>query len=181
MPTIRVKPKKGTFSAGCRRFLPRARRRVSLWFRPRCPRTSKEDSRCSTFLAIFFWAMAGVALAGCSSSRAIGDVTLGAGGAVMGNQLSHGSAAGTAVGAAGGVLLNEGVHYLANKQSQKAYMTGYDKGRSDAVKQQYWLQVSQQREDTRAGHIRLYPVQLPEQRIDGVIFQPTTKYLRIEE
>jgi len=24
-------------------------------------------------------------------------------------------------------------------------------------------------------------VQLPEQRIDGVTFQPTTKYLRIEE
>jgi hypothetical protein len=29
--------------------------------------------------------------------------------------------------------------------------------------------------------VNLYPVQLPEQRIDGVTFQPSTKYLRIEE
>jgi hypothetical protein len=38
-----------------------------------------------------------------------------------------------------------------------------------------------QRQRNQVGHLRLYPVQLPEQRIDGVIFQPSTKYLRIEE
>jgi hypothetical protein len=31
------------------------------------------------------------------------------------------------------------------------------------------------------GHVRLYEVHLPEQVIDGVIFQPTTQYLRIED
>jgi hypothetical protein len=31
------------------------------------------------------------------------------------------------------------------------------------------------------GRIRLYPVHLPEQIIDGVIFKPTTQNLRIEE
>jgi hypothetical protein len=31
------------------------------------------------------------------------------------------------------------------------------------------------------GRVRLYEVRLPEQVIDGVIFQPTTQNLRIEE
>ena len=72
-------------------------------------------------------------------------------------------------------------HYAAKKQSQKAYATGYDKGKSDAVKQQNWLYVSLQRQRNRISTVRLYPVQLPEQRIDGVTFHPSTKYLRIEE
>ena len=79
------------------------------------------------------------------------------------------------------VILSEGLHYAAKKQSDKAYAAGYDKGKSDAVKQQYWLYVSMQRQRNQVGSVRLYPVQLPEQRIDGVTFQPTTKYLRIEE
>ena len=87
----------------------------------------------------------------------------------------------TAAGAAGGVVVSETLHYAARKQSEKAYATGYDKGKSDAVKQQYWLYVSMQRQRNQVGSVRLYPVQLPEQRIDGVTFQPSTKLLRIEE
>jgi len=49
------------------------------------------------------------------------------------------------------------------------------------VKQQYWLYVSMQKQRNQVGSVRLYPVQLPEQRIDGVTFQPSTKFLRIEE
>jgi len=49
--------------------------------------------------------------------------------------------------------------------------------KSDAVKQQYWFYVSMQRQRNQVGSVRLYP----EQRIDGVMFQPSTKYLRIEE
>src|SRR5439155_12591064 len=33
----------------------------------------------------------------------------------------------------------------------------------------------------QVGSVRLYPVLLPEQHIDGVTFQPSTKFLRIEE
>ena len=58
---------------------------------------------------------------------------------------------------------------------------GNDNGKSDAVKQQYWLYVSMQKQRNLVGSVRLYPVQLPEQRIDGVTFQPSTKILRIEE
>ncbi len=119
--------------------------------------------------------------AGCAATRPIGDTVLGAGGAYLGHELSDGNPIATAAGAAGGVLLSEGMHYLAKKETQKAYAAGYDKGKSDAVKQQYWLYVSLQRQRNRVSNVRLYPVQLPEQRIDGVTFQPTTKHLRIEE
>lgn len=119
--------------------------------------------------------------AGCAATRPISDVALGAGGAYLGHELSNGDPVATAAGAAGGVILSEGLHYAAKKQAEKAYATGYDKGKSDAVKQQYWLYVSMQRQRNQVANVRLYPVQLPEQRIDGVIFQPTTKYLRIEE
>jgi hypothetical protein len=119
--------------------------------------------------------------AGCAATRPISDTALGAGGAYLGNELSHGSPLATAAGAAGGVILSEGLHYAAKSQSDKAFTTGYDKGKSDAVKQQYWLYIAMQKQRNQAGSIRLYPVQLPEQRIDGVTFQPSTKFLRIEE
>ena len=119
--------------------------------------------------------------AGCAATRPISDVALGAGGAYLGHELSDGDPLITAAGAAGGVIVSETLHYAAKEQAEKAYATGYDKGKSDAVKQQYWLYVSMQRQRNQVGSVRLYPVQLPEQRIDGVTFQPSTKLLRIEE
>ena len=128
-----------------------------------------------------FAAIAGGLLSGCAATRPITDTVLGAGGAYAGYELSGGSPLGTAAGAAGGVLVSEGANYLAKKSADKSYASGYDKGKSDAVKQQYWLYVSMQRQRSQNGVVRLYPVQLPEQRVDGVTFQATTKYLRIEE
>ena len=119
--------------------------------------------------------------AGCAATRPISDVPLGAGGAYLGHEISNGDPLVTAAGAAGGVIVSETLHYASRKQSEKAYASGYDKGKSDAVKQQYWLYVSMQRQRNQVGSVRLYPVQLPEQRIDGVTFQPSTKLLRIEE
>ena len=108
-------------------------------------------------------------------------MALGAGGAYLGHEISNGDPLVTAAGAAGGVVVSETLHYAAKKQADKAYATGYEKGKSDAVKQQYWLYVSMQKQRNQVGSVRLYPVQLPEQRIDGVTFQPSTKLLRIEE
>lgn len=85
----------------------------------------------------------------------------------------------TAAGAVGGVVGSKTLHYAEKKQAEKAYATGYDK--SDARKRQYWLSVTMQKRGDLVSSVRLYPVQLPEQRIDGVTFQPSTKYLRIEE
>lgn len=91
------------------------------------------------------------------------------------------SPAAIAAGAAGGVLISEGLHYAAKTQAEKSFVTGYDQGRSDAVKQQYWLYVAQQQQaGQRKAHVRLHEIHLPEQTIDGVIFQPTTQFLRIE-
>jgi hypothetical protein len=68
-----------------------------------------------------------------------------------------------------------------SQEARNGPARGNDKRKSDAVKQQYWLYVSMQRQRNQVGSICLYPVQLSEQRIDGVTFQPSTKLLRIEE
>jgi hypothetical protein len=120
-------------------------------------------------------------LSGCAASRPVGDAALGAGGAYAGYELSGGSPVGAVAGAAGGVLVSEGAQYVARKEQSKSYQTGYEKGRSDAVKQQYWLQISQQKTPLTDPNVRLYGIPVPEQTVDGAILQPTTKYLRIEE
>ena len=120
-------------------------------------------------------------LTGCAGTRTLSDVALGGGGAAIAGQMSDGNPAAIGAGAAGGVLLSEGIHYVARKEIAKSYQSGYEKGRSDAVKQQYWLYVSLQRTRNREDNVRLYEVHLPEQQIDGVIFKPTTRLLRIEE
>lgn len=155
---------------------------------PRCQRATAAQARegrgeekLTKYVTLSLILSLSLLLSGCAGTRPIGDALLGAGGGLLGHELSDGNPMATAGGAAGGVLLSEGLHYLAGKESQKAFATGYDKGKSDAVKQQYWLYVSLQRQRNRVSNVRLYPVQLPEQRIDGVTFQPTTKYLRIEE
>ena len=118
---------------------------------------------------------------GCAAVRPVSDMALGAGGGLLANQLSNGNPGITAAGAAGGVLLSEGGFYLAGKASDNAYTTGYEKGRSDAVKQQYWILIHQQQQQkTLPENISLYAIPVPEQNIDGTILNPTTKYLRIE-
>jgi len=132
---------------------------------------------------LILWSLVPLLITGCAATRPIGDVVLGAGGAFLGNELSHGNPAITAAGAAGGVLVSEGLHYASQKQSDKAYTTGYEKGRSDAVKQQYWILVNQQKEKAEQNqeNVRYYEIPVPEQTIDGAILNPTTKLLRIEE
>ncbi|MDX1951086.1 MAG: hypothetical protein SFY81_02815 [Verrucomicrobiota bacterium] len=119
---------------------------------------------------------------GCTTTRPISAVAMGAGGAALANELSDGDPLITAAGAAGGVVLSEGLHYAAKKQTEKAFVNGYEKGRSDAVKQQYWILVNQQKPTSgSSANVRLYQIPIPEQTIDGVTMKPTTKYLRIEE
>ena len=118
---------------------------------------------------------------GCAVVRPVTDMAAGAGGGVIANQLSHGNPGITAAGAAGGVLLSEGAYYLAGKATDKAYVNGYEKGRSDAVKQQYWILIHQQQQQrTPLENVSLYAIPIPEQTIDGTILNPTTKYLRVE-
>jgi len=120
-------------------------------------------------------------VAGCAAVRPVTDMAAGAGGGYIADKLSNGNPGITAAGAAGGVLLSEGGFYLAGKQATNAYNAGYDKGRSDAVKQQYWILIHQQQQQNSVPeNISLYAIPIPEQTIDGTILNPTTKYLRIE-
>jgi ADP-ribosylglycohydrolase len=122
-------------------------------------------------------------LTGCAATRPISDLAMGAGGAALASEFSHGNTAITAAGAAGGVLVSEGLHYASRKQAENAYTSGYEKGRSDAVKQQYWILVNQQKEKAEQNqeNVRYCEIPVPEQTIDGAILNPTTKLLRIEE
>ena len=134
-------------------------------------------------LHLIVLAIAPLVFAGCAATRPISDIALGAGGGALANELSHGNVAITAAGAAGGVLVSEGLHYASQKQADKEYANGYEKGRSDAVKQQYWILVNQQKEkaEQNQNNVRYYEIPVPEQTIDGAILNPTTKLLRIEE
>ena len=120
-------------------------------------------------------------LGGCSVTQPISDVAMGAGGGALADYFSNGNPAITAAGAAGGVAVSEGVGYIAKKEQSTAYQNGYDKGRSDAVKQQYWILIQQQQTPrVPPENVSLYAIPIPEQTIDGVTLEPTTKYLRIE-
>jgi hypothetical protein len=133
--------------------------------------------------AIPFILIIPIFLCGCSSiTQPATDVAMGAGGGALADYFSNGNPAITAAGAAGGVAVSEGLGYVERKEQNNAYLNGYEKGRSDAVKQQYWILVSQQKPPSgQSGGVRYYEIQIPEQTIDGVVFEPTTKYIRIEE
>jgi hypothetical protein len=120
-------------------------------------------------------------LCGCSSlTQPVSDVAMGAGGGALADYFSNGNPAITAAGAAGGVAVSEGLGYVERKEQNNAYSNGYEKGRSDAVKQQYWILVSQQKNPSgQSDGVRYYPIQIPEQTINGVILEPTTEYIRI--
>ena len=121
-------------------------------------------------------------LSGCAGlQRPLIDAGLGAGGAYLGNRLSHGNPWATAGGAAGGVLLGEGLQALQSRSQQSAYTDGYTAGRSDAVKQTYWSLQDRQKERPAAEAFRRYQVTIPAHVEDGVLLQPTQRVLRINE
>lgn len=138
--------------------------------------------KTKALIALLF---ASFSLIGCAGTTRVVTDTLGAGvGGFAANKLSHGNPLITAAGAAGGVLVGETLNYANDNHAKKTYAEGFDKGRSDAVKQQYWVMVNQQKAGEGNGvdeKISLYEIPVPEQQIDGVILKPTTKVLRIEE
>lgn len=122
-------------------------------------------------------------LTGCAGATRIATGALGAGvGGVAGNILGKGNPLATAAGAAGGVLLSETLNAASSANANKAMLEGYNKGRSDAVKQQYWIMQSQQRSmlDTQED-VSLFDIPLPEQQIDGALLRPRSATLRLHE
>lgn len=119
--------------------------------------------------------------AGSNSSRILTNTLSGAGGAIIGNKLSDGDIGWTAAGAAAGILTSEGIQHLGNKKNQKAYGTGYDKGRSDAVKQQYWLMVDAQSQESSNAEFTFYQIPVPEHQAVGTSLLPSLQSLRIQD
>ena len=122
-------------------------------------------------------------LTGCAGATRLATNALGAGiGGVAGNVLSDGDPLITGAGAVGGLLLGETLNYAHDANAGKVALEAYNKGRSDAVKQQYWIMENQQRGMLDSGEsISLYDIPLPEQEIDGAILNPRIATLRIQE
>ena len=119
--------------------------------------------------------------AGSTSSRVLSNTLSGAGGAIIGNKLSDGDIGWTAAGAAAGILTSESIQHLGNKKNQKAYGTGYDKGRSDAVKQQYWLMVDAQSQEATDAEFTFYQIPAPAHEAAGTSLLPSLQTLRIQD
>jgi len=127
--------------------------------------------------------IASLLLSGCAGvNRAVTDVVAVGAGGLAAHKLSKGDPLVTAAGAGAGLLLGETLNYANDARARKAYSTGVNKGRSDAVKQQYWIMVHQQRESGAIDkNISLFDVSLPEQQKDGALFNPTVRTLRFDE
>jgi hypothetical protein len=119
---------------------------------------------------------------GCAGiQRPLVDAAAAAGGGYLGDKLGHGSPIAIAAGAAGGVLLSEGVQAFKSHAEQSAFTNGYTLGRSDGVKQLYWNLQARQRDQSNAESYRLYEVTIPQHYEDGILLQPSTRILRIQE
>ena len=122
--------------------------------------------------------------AGVSPTRILGNTVGAAGGALLGHTLGKGDPLFTTIGAGGGALLSEALQAGSNASARKSYDAGYEKGRSDAAKQQYQVLNERQRISPQSDDIpdvRLLEVPLPEREENGVILAPTTATLRIQE
>jgi hypothetical protein len=103
-----------------------------------------------------------------------------AGGGYIGAKEGDGKAQNAAVGAAAGYVVGQTVNFLTNKSQREAYASGYEKGQSDAVKQQYWIARANQKRGTDDGYEEaLYEIPVPQSDRDGVRREPTTRVIRV--
>ncbi len=122
--------------------------------------------------------------AGTSPTRIVGNTVGAAGGALLGHTLGKGDPLVTTLAAGGGALLSESLQAGSNAGARKSYDAGYEKGRSDAAKQQYQTLTGRQRLASQvedAANVSLFDVPLPEREAHGVILAPSTATLRIQE
>jgi hypothetical protein len=103
-----------------------------------------------------------------------------AGGAYIGATAGDGKAKNAAVGAAAGLIAGETINFLSNKAQREAYLAGYEKGQSNAVKQQYWIARENQRVREDDGYEEaLYEIAVPATDQGGVHRDATTRVIRV--
>lgn len=101
-----------------------------------------------------------------------------AGGAYVGAK--EGGAKSAAIGAAAGFVVGETINYFNNKAQREAFVAGYEKGQSNAVKQQYWIARDNQRPALDDGYEEaFYEIPIPQNDRDGVRREPTTRVIRV--
>lgn len=103
-----------------------------------------------------------------------------AAGAYIGSKQGSDPGRGAAIGAAAGFVVGEGINYFNNKAQREAYLAGYEKGQSNAVKQQYWIARDNQRpsldEHYEEGY---YEIEVPANDREGVRREPTKRVIRV--
>ena len=103
-----------------------------------------------------------------------------AGGAYVGANNGHDKAKGAAIGAAAGFVVGEAVNYFNTKAQREAFVAGYEKGQSDAVKQQYWVARDNQRPKSDDGYEETYyEIDVPQSDREGVRREPTKRVIRV--
>ena len=85
------------------------------------------------------------------------------------------------IGAAAGYAVGEAIDYLSNKSKREAYLAGYEKGQSNAVKQQYWIARDNQRPRPNDDGYQesLYEIPIPASDQNGVQREATTRVIRV--
>lgn len=135
-------------------------------------------------IAILILLNSGCATAGADSAAHTRDfattAATTAGGAYVGASSGHNKARGAAVGAAAGLVVGETISYFNNKAQREAYLAGYEKGQSNAVKQQYWIARDNQRPSPEDGYEEAYyEIAVPQSDRDGVRREPTKRVIRV--
>lgn len=122
-----------------------------------------------------------ILLGGCATDS-LYTAGAAAGTGALGGVASKGDPIITGVSAAGGALASEFIQGQVKNAKEAARTEGYQKGRSDAVKQQYWIIQSQQKETPKESPRTSYvPITTGGVDANGIKTVPTTQYIRIEE
>lgn len=117
--------------------------------------------------------------AGGTRDFATTAVTTAAGG-YLGAKEGDGKAKNAAIGAGAGFVVGETINFLNNKAQREAFLAGYEKGQSNAVKQQYWIARDNQRPATDDGYEETYyEINVPQSDRDGVRREPTRRVIRV--
>ena len=124
-----------------------------------------------------------VFLSACTTDT-LYDVGGAAVGGLAGNEIGDGDPLITAAGAGVGVLGTTFVRGQAAKARDKSFNDGYNKGRSDSIKQQYWIRQNLQKElsdKENESKVSYVPYSSPQRQLqDGTILEPQTHYIRVE-
>jgi len=127
-------------------------------------------------------------LVGCSSNDPISQALLFGGGSALGGSIGHeigdGEIQDVAIGAGVGATAAGLFSYGQGRDRKMAYSKGLDQGHADQVKRLYWIRKDTHRlKDQNEGELRrsYYPLQIPEQTVDGVKIAPHTRYIEVVE